>query len=236
MPLVPIDSILAEGNIRRFWADDEHGKRLVDSIRSVGVIEPVIIVPLVHGGNGRRYRLVAGFRRYTAACEAGLDRIPAVVRRGLTGSQILEIQFVENLQRLDMNPIEEATAVRDYLKASGIDQLTAGRRLGRSSAWISQRLGMLRLPAEVQQMLSDGGLTVVHGAALIPLLGDQPEETIVRLAREGKSMGVGAWKAALTRMMRGAPYWVGGPRVRDLCTCGCACCVNHQHAGCKEDP
>src|SRR4029077_6088347 len=126
---LPLDWILAEGNIREFRMDNEGARGLVASIRSVGVIEPVVVVPLGRRANGHRFQLVAGFRRYSAACEAGLERIPAVIKRGLTEAQVLEVRLVENLQRLDMNPIEEARAVKEFASKTGLRQEELGKRI-----------------------------------------------------------------------------------------------------------
>ena len=223
---IPLDDILAEGNIRHFWRGDDAAKQLVASVRSVGVIEPVIVVP-IRRPNGHAYRLIAGFRRYTAACEAGLSRIPAVVRRGLTDAQVLEIQLVENLQRLDMNPIEEAKAVRDYIAKTGLGQEAAGKRIGRSGAWVSLRLGLLSLPEEIQERISDGRLSAAHGNALVPYSG-RPKELLLRCLEVAGTQALGTWKTSVLRIMGEIPQM--RPPNREKCPCTCSCCVGHAHA------
>lgn len=227
---LPVDSILAEGNIRAFRFDDEGAKQLVASVRSVGVIEPVIVVPLRGPANGHRYQLVAGFRRYSAACAAGHSRIPAIVRHGLTEAQVLEIRLVENLQRLDMNPIEEARAVRDLAAKAGLSQEDVGKRIGRSGAWVSLRLGLLSLPEYVQEMLTSGKLSIVHGNALIPY-ADRDPKMIRRSVEAAEQLAIGPWKTQLQRIMSELPRAFTGRARRDLCTCGCSCCVSARVAG-----
>ena len=221
-----LDDISAEGNIRHFWRGDEAAKQLVASVRSVGVIEPVIVVP-IRRPNGHAYRLIAGFRRYTAACEAGLSRIPAVVRTGLTDAQVLEIQLVENLQRLDMNPIEEAKAVRDYIAKTGLDQESAARRIGRSGAWVSLRLGLLSLPEEIQERISDGRLSATHGNALVPY-ASRPKEILARCAELAQQQALPVWKTSVLRLMGEIPRILRPPN-REKCPCTCSCCAGHDH-------
>lgn len=227
-----IDSILAEGNIRHFWNGDENTKQLVASVRSVGVVEPVIVVPLGRRSNGHAYRLIAGFRRYAAACEAGLDRIPAVVRRGMTAAQIIEVQLVENLHRLDMNPIEEAVAVKNLAAAAGIRQDEVARRIGRSGAWVSLRLGLLKLPEDVQEKLATGKLSVAHGNALVNY-SDREPELIRRAVTMTEQLAMGPWRTSLSRIMGEIPSCFGRSGVperprkkRSRCICPCDHCVS----------
>ena len=202
--------------------------QLVASVRSIGVIEPVVVVPLGHRANGHRYQLVAGFRRYSAACAAGLSQIPAIVRRGLTDEQVLEIRLVENLQRLDMNPIEEARAVKELLEKARVSQDQLGRRIGRSGAWVSLRLGMLTLPEDVQDKVASGKLSVVHANALIPF-ANRDAALLRRAVAAAEQMGFGPWRTELQRLMSELPR--SFPARRDLCTCTCSCCTSARVAG-----
>lgn len=226
---VSLDEILAEGNIRDFWKDDENSKQLLASVRSIGVVQPLVLVPLGRRANGHRWRLVAGFRRYTAACEAGLDAVPAVIRRGLSDAQVLELQLVENLQRLDMNPIEEAKAVRDLQVKTGLGQSELGHKIGRSSAWVSLRIGLLSLPEDVQELLAKGKLSGAHGNALIPY-SDRNPSLIRRAVERAARLPLNNWYAELRRIMDEAPLSLTGPWSRDLCTCTCSCCSKGPHA------
>jgi ParB/RepB/Spo0J family partition protein len=230
---VPLDSILAEGNVRHFWSGDDAAKGLVESVRALGVVEPVIVVPLAQRANGHRYRLLAGFRRYAASCEAGKETIPAVIREGLTEVQALELQLTENLQRLDMNPLEEARALALYKDASKLDPEGIGRRLGRSAAWVKGRLAFLGLPELAQSRISDGTLSGAHATELARING-LSTKLLLESVEESRRLPFAAWKERLLRRAAGhhAP---SGPHGRDLCTCACSCCVNHRvpgpHAG-----
>jgi ParB/RepB/Spo0J family partition protein len=229
---VPLDQIVAEGNIREFAGNDEQARSLLNSVRAVGVLEPVLLTTLPKGprSNGYRYKLIAGFRRYTAACQAGLDDIPARVLKGLSAAQVLEIRLTENLQRLDMNPIEEAKALRDYIAASGCTQDVAGRKLGRTGGWVSARLGLLRLPEEVQAMLSLGKLRVDFAVALEPY-HDRPRDVLVQLARRAViAPNIGSFRAHLSARMgeRNKPAGARDPD-RRRCECSCSCCLAKSH-------
>lgn len=226
---VGLDEILVEGNIREFWTGDEKAKQLVSSVRSIGVVQPVCLVPLGRRANGHKYRLIAGFRRYSAACEAGLDRIPAVIRRGLTEAQILELQLVENLQRLDMNPIEEAKVVQQLQEKTGLKQEELGKKIGRSGAWVSLRLGLLTLPQVVQDSLASGKLSVAHGNALIPYASREPS-LILRAVERAGNKSFPMWSRDLSGIMSEISRFATGPWSRDLCLCTCSCCAKGPHA------
>jgi ParB family chromosome partitioning protein len=233
---VPLDEIVAEGNIREFAGNDEHAKSLLQSVRAVGILEPLLLTPLVKGerNNGYRYKLVAGFRRYTAACQAELRNVPARVLKGLSSAEVLEIRLTENLQRLDMNPIEQARALRDYMAASGCTQDVAGRKMGRTGSWVSSRIGLLRLPEEVQAMIALGKLPLDLGIALIPH-AERPRVQLVQLARRGVvSPNRGSFQRVLDDATSGrAPLQLAGRRGALAgtlaCSCACACCLNGRH-------
>lgn len=231
---VALDAILAEGNIREHRGNDEQAKSLLNSIRSIGVLEPLLITGLPRGSrsNGYRFQLVSGFRRYTAACQAGLDRVPCRVLKGLSPTQILEVRLTENLQRQEMNPIEEARAIRDYLKLSGSDQRTAGLRLGKSESWVSCRLGFLKLPEEVQLLLADGRLPIASAVQLVPHASDlSRRETVLRLARIGPHISTLQFSQRLSSAFRGRwphPHHTG-PRSGSACDCACPCCLVRIH-------
>ncbi|HEV2428518.1 MAG TPA: ParB/RepB/Spo0J family partition protein [Thermoplasmata archaeon] len=231
---VPLDSILAEGNIRDHRGNDEQAKSLLNSVRAVGVLEPLLITGLPKGSraNGYRFQLVSGFRRYTAACQAGLDRVPCRVLKTLTPAQVLEIRLTENLQRQEMNPIEEAKAIKELLKVSGIDQRTAALRLGKSEGWVSIRLGFLKLPEEIQLRLAEGKISDYCARLLVPH-AENPEarETILKLSRIAYELSGQQFHHRLTVALKGRwphPH-SGGPRSQSACDCACPCCLVRIH-------
>ncbi len=160
---VPVASILVTGMNPRRYFDEEKMKGLVESIRQNGIIEPLIVRP-----KGDDYELVIGERRLKAAQVLGLETVPCIVRE-MTDEQVLEAMLIENLQREDLNPIEEAEAVRRYIEATKTDQKSAAERLGKSEPWISKRLELLALPQDLQDLLVKGDLTPYHIEKLVPL-------------------------------------------------------------------
>src|SRR5438034_4742116 len=136
---------------------------LTESIRSSGVIQPVIVRRV-----GPGYQLIAGERRWRAARQAGLERIPAIVREA-TDAESLELALVENLLREDLNPMEEAEAYRSLLAQFGWTQEQLAQRIGRDRTSIANALRLLRLPDEIQADLRGGRLTMGHARALLAL-------------------------------------------------------------------
>lgn len=136
-------------------------QELAASIRAVGVIQPIIVCPV-----GERYRIIAGERRYRASRMAELEEIPAIVREWDEQRQ-MEAALIENLQRDDLNPIEEARGVRRLMDESGFTQEKIAERLGKSRPAVANLLRLLTLADSVQQLLIDGKLSAGHARALV---------------------------------------------------------------------
>jgi ParB family chromosome partitioning protein len=161
---IDIDRILPSAHQPRKNFDDESLNELAVSIRAHGVVQPIVVRPLDDGF----FQLVAGERRWRASQRAGLATIPAVVKEA--GEQpALEIALVENLQRQDLNPVEEAMAYERLIVEFNLTQEEVARRVGKSRATIANMLRLLRLPAEVQQWLRDNQLSTGHAKALLSL-------------------------------------------------------------------
>jgi ParB family transcriptional regulator, chromosome partitioning protein len=143
--------------------DDGKLDELAASIRARGLLSPVIVRQAEDG-----YELVAGERRFRAAERAGLERIPAVVRE-LSNAEMLEVALIENLQREDLNPIEEAEVYRRLIEEFGLTQEEVAGRVGRERASVANTLRLLKLPAKVREDLIEGTLTAGHGRALLAL-------------------------------------------------------------------
>src|SRR5881296_235814 len=167
---IPIDQIAVNPNQPRKLFDSESLSELAASIRSSGVIQPVVVRRHAAG-----YQLIAGERRWRAARQAGLARIPAVVREA-TDAQSLEIALVENLLREDLNPMEEAEAYQRLLAEFGWTQEELAQRVGRDRSSIANCLRLLKLPALIQADLRAGRLTMGHARALLSL--DSPVEQL----------------------------------------------------------
>ena len=155
---------------------------LAESIRSVGVLQPILVTQI-----GDRYRIIAGERRYRASRLAGLDEIPAIVRDWDTQKQ-LEAALIENLQRDDLNPIEEALGIRSFMEESGLTQERAAERLGKSRPAVANLLRLLTLEESVQKMLIDGRLSVGHARVLVTLEPKRQVQLANLAAQQGWSV------------------------------------------------
>ena len=140
--------------------DQEALEQLADSIREAGVLSPILVVE-----NGMRYRIVAGERRYRASRLAGLESVPCIVR-SMTTEQQMEAALIENLQRQDLNPIEEANAIRSLMQECGYTQEQAAQKLGKSRPAIANALRLLNLPGEIIDLVAQGDLSAGHARVL----------------------------------------------------------------------
>jgi ParB family chromosome partitioning protein len=165
--------------------DDEGLDELAESIRVQGVLQPIIVTPSSSG----IYNIVAGERRWRAAQRAGLAVVPVVVREVRDDRQLLELALVENVQRADLNPIEEAEAYRMLAENFGLVQEEIALRVGKNRASISNALRLLRLPPAVQDLLRSGQLSAGQARPLLSL--DDPAE-IERLAERAVRQGLAA--------------------------------------------
>jgi ParB family transcriptional regulator, chromosome partitioning protein len=139
---------------------------LADSIRSSGVVQPVVLRP---GSNGR-FQLVAGERRWLASKRAGKATIPAMIRQ-ISNEQAMEITIIENLQREDLNPMEQARAFERLSRDFGLTQEQIASRTGKDRASIANFIRLLKLPVNLQSALEDGVLSFGHGKVLVSLAG-----------------------------------------------------------------
>ncbi len=162
--------------------DDETIAELAASIRTYGVIQPVVVRQLPTGV----YQLVAGERRLRAARLAGLEAVPAIVR-DVDETGALELALVENLQREDLNPIDEAHGYESLMELSGATQADVSERVGRARSTVANALRLLELPPDVQDMLSEGELSAGHGRAL---LGFGTAEDVREGARKAAARGL----------------------------------------------
>lgn len=172
---IPIEDIDPNLSQPRKEFDKEALEQLADSIRQAGVLQPILVVE-----NGTRYRIVAGERRYRAARLAGLATIPCIAR-AWTQEQQLEAALIENLQREDLNPIEEAQAIKSLMQQCGYTQEEAAKRLGKSRPAVANSLRLLTLPPDVVQLVLEKKLSAGHARVLA---GVSPEARQQELARQ----------------------------------------------------
>lgn len=159
--MLPIHSIDPNRDQPRRTFDEEALKELAQSIKAVGVLQPIIVAQ-----EGDRYTIIAGERRYRASRLAELEEIPAIVREWDEQTR-LEAALIENLQRDDLNPIEEAMGVRRLMDESGLTQEKVAERIGKSRPAVANLLRLLTLPDMVRQLLIEGKLSAGHARALV---------------------------------------------------------------------
>ena len=191
---------------RKHW-DDADLADLAASIREHGVLQPVLVTETIDG-----YQLIAGERRVRASRLAGLERIPALVRQ-LADRDQLEVALVENVQRSDLDPIDEATAYRQLINEFGLTQERVSERVGKARATVANSLRLLELHADVQAAIADGRLSAGHGRAI----GGLPTANQPQAARTVISQGLSVRLAEeLVRRLREpkpAPTAIPGPRL-----------------------
>ncbi len=170
IPIADIDPNLSQP---RKSFDTDSLAQLAQSIKQSGLLQPILVAE-----DGLRYRIIAGERRYRACRLAGLQAIPCLVR-DFTESEQLEAALVENIQREDLNPIEEAQAIQSLISHFDYTQDEAARRLGKSRSVVTNQLRLLTLPDAVQQMLIKGDLSTGHARVLA---GISPESRQLELA------------------------------------------------------
>lgn len=163
--------------------DQEKLQALAESIREHGVVQPIIVKQ-----EGTRYIIVAGERRWRAAKMAGLKTIPVVVK-DLSSKQVMEIALIENLQREDLNPVEEAEAYQKLMDEHDMTQEEVSRLVGKSRAAIANSVRLLSLAKEIQDMLADGRLTSGHARPLVSIPDQKKQKELAdMIARKGLSV------------------------------------------------
>ena len=178
---IPIEHLAPHPDQPRQHFDEAEIESLAASIREKGVVQPLVVRPGPGADDGAPYEIVAGERRWRAAQRAGLHELPAVVR-ALSDSESIEIALVENLQRRDLNPLEEATAYRRLIRDFDHRQEDVASALGKSRSHVANTVRLLDLPEAVKALVQDGTLSAGHGRALLAA-GDPAAlaETVVRL-------------------------------------------------------
>ena len=196
---VDIDLIDPNPHQPRTRFRDESLEELAQSIRATGVIQPIVVRPI-----GARFQLIAGERRWRAAQRAGLFRIPAILR-DVSDHVALEMTVVENLQREDLNPVEQAHAFETLIAIFGLTQEDAAVRTGKDRTTIANSLRLLKLEAAILAMLEDGRLSAGHGRALLAIENSATRLAAARRAAEGKLTVRALERLASKAPRRGAP-------------------------------
>lgn len=174
---LPIDQVKPNPDQPRRKFDPEALAALTESVKTSGIIQPLLVRPLKEGG----YELIAGERRLRAAREAGLERVPVVIRDP-DEEERLQQALIENMVREDLNPIEEARACEALIRDLGLSKQELARRVGRSRPALSNLIRLLELPDEVLAMLEEGRLSEGHGRAILAVEDHEERRRLARRA------------------------------------------------------
>ncbi len=171
---IPIERVQPERGQPRKRFNGGALEELAASIRERGVLQPILV-----RRHGSDFRIIAGERRWRAAQKAGLQQVPAIVRE-LGDQESFEVALIENLQREDLDPLEEAEAFRQLCEGHGLTQEEAAARVGKDRSTVANAMRLLKLPSEVREALAKGDLEMGHARAL---LGVREESRLVKLSR-----------------------------------------------------
>jgi ParB family transcriptional regulator, chromosome partitioning protein len=173
---IPLGEIERSPFQTRTRFDEVQLAELAASIAATGVVQPIVVRPLPHGG----FQLIAGERRWLASKRAGKETVPAIVRQ-VSDEQAMEMTIVENLQRTDLNPMEQARAYQRLAQDFQLTQEQMAKRTGKDRASVGNFLRLLKLPVEVQAKVEEGILSFGHARALLPL---EDPQTILKAAQK----------------------------------------------------
>jgi ParB family chromosome partitioning protein len=192
-PAQPVTDGLQQLDIDKIWPnraqpreqfDQERLDELAQSLKTQGILQPIIVRPT----EGGTFELIAGERRWRAAQIAGLLKIPAVIRE-VTDDRLLELALIENLQREELNPIEEATAYQSLINDLGLSQQETAERVGKQRATVANALRLLNLPVEVQSLVQARQLSAGHAKSLAGLTDTRAQiELAKKIVDEGLSV------------------------------------------------
>ncbi len=182
---------------------------LAQSIRVNGVVQPIVVRK-----RGAGYEIVAGERRWRASQRAGLTKIPAVIK-DVADDKLLELALVENIQRQELNAIEEASAYKNLIEAVGLTQEMVANRVGKDRTFITNYLRLLKLPDDIQNLISDEKLTVGHARALLMIDNADSQRRLARNIME-LSLSVRETEKAVKRLARGEPEVIEKQAVKPM--------------------
>jgi ParB family transcriptional regulator, chromosome partitioning protein len=202
--LLDLDLDLIEPNSEqpRTRFADENLEELAQSIRANGIVQPILV-----RRKGQRYQIVAGERRWRAAQRAGLQKVPAVVK-DVSDEKLLELALVENIQRQELNPIEEAKAFKNLINTIGLTQEMVAERVGKNRTVITTSLRLLKLPDEIQKLIEEEKISAGHGRALLMIDDFEAQKRIAKTVME-MSLSVRETEKSVKRLNRGEVHSVG---------------------------
>jgi ParB family chromosome partitioning protein len=205
---VAVDLIVPNPMQPRQALDAEALQELADSIREHGLIQPLIVTSIQDTASDAQYQIIAGERRWEAAKMAGLSMVPVVVKEA-TPQKMLELALVENIQRADLNPLEEAAAYRQLMDDFGLTQEQVAEKVGKSRVTVANSVRLLRLPDEIKRALAEGQISEGHARALLAL-NKEADQLKISEAVVKKGLSVRQTEEMVRRIVAGAQ-----PRRRD---------------------
>src|SRR5215218_3044080 len=205
---VELDSIVPGPMQPRTHFDEASLQSLAESIRSHGIVQPLLV-----RRRGDQYELIAGERRWRAARLAGISRVPVVIKE-VPDDSLLEIALIENIQRENLNPIEEAQAYKKLIETVGLTQESLASRVGRDRSYITNYLRLLRLPDDVQQLVKEGRLSTGHARTLLALSQADLQRRLARQIIDG-GLSVRATEQLVQKASEEKPARRSGPQAVD---------------------
>lgn len=192
---IDIDLIEPNNLQPRTRFDEAQLEELAQSIKANGIVQPVLVRRI----GGERYQLVAGERRWRAAQRAGLQKVPAVIRE-VPDDRMLELALIENIQRQELNAIEEAHAYKRLIETLGLTQETVAQRVGRDRTFVTNYLRLLRLPEDIQQLVEENKISMGHARALLGI-DDAGKQRELALNIVEQSLSVRETERAIKRII-----------------------------------
>lgn len=212
---VPVTSISPNPHQPRTQIDEAKLQELADSIQEHGLIQPLI----VHDSGDGTYTLIAGERRWRAAQKAGLTELPVVVKEA-SPQAMLELAIIENVQRADLNPLEEALAYRQLMDEFGLTQEEVSKRVGKARSTIGNTVRLLDLPPEIQQAVNEGKLTEGHARPLLSLPTPEMQKevmgTVIKMELNVRQTEELVRKRLITEKPAARPQKRQSPELRSL--------------------
>jgi ParB family transcriptional regulator, chromosome partitioning protein len=206
--LLDIDLDLIEPNSEqpRTRFTEENLEELTQSIRANGIVQPIVV-----RRQNSKYQIVAGERRWRAAQRAGLQKISAIVKE-VSDDKLLELALIENIQRQELNPIEEAKAYKNLINTVGLTQEMVAERVGKNRTLITTSLRLLKLPDDIQKLIEEEKISAGHGRALLMIDDVDAQRRIARTSME-MSLSVRETEKAVKRIGRGDTQITDNKRV-----------------------
>jgi ParB family transcriptional regulator, chromosome partitioning protein len=194
---IDIDLIEPNNFQPRTRFDDAQLEELAQSIKANGIVQPILVRKTGEG----RYQIVAGERRWRAAQKAGLQRVPAVLR-DVADDKMLELALIENIQRQELNAIEEALAYKRLIETLGLTQETVAQRVGRDRTFVTNYLRLLRLPEDIQRLVEENKISMGHARALLGIEDPERQRSVAQNIMQ-KSLSVRETERIIKKIIGG---------------------------------